>query len=143
MISLGFKIDGMDDMKSVEKSLKESTIAAGKLAAGVDLVVGALAAMMHTAVDAAVGFQKFNLTTGLSSSELQQWLYTASLANVSASELTESVKALQMAGGIAPAKAIFFDDVQAHVIGAREVGIRAHQYTTAKQLIKDLDGILS
>ena len=51
-------------------------------------------------------------------------------------------KALSIAGGIAPSKAMFFDDVQTHVIGAREIGIRAHQFTTAEQLTQDLDGIL-
>ncbi len=51
-------------------------------------------------------------------------------------------KALEIAGNVSPSKAMFFDDVQAHIIGAREVGIRAHQFTDAAQLIKDLDGIL-
>ena len=51
-------------------------------------------------------------------------------------------KALQIAGNIPAGKAMFFDDVKDHITAAREVGIRAHLFTTAEQLIKDLDGVL-
>jgi glucose-1-phosphatase len=51
-------------------------------------------------------------------------------------------KALEIAGGIHPSKAIFFDDLETHILGAREAGLRAHQFTTAAQLIKDLEGLL-
>lgn len=42
----------------------------------------------------------------------------------------------------APTRAIFFDDIEAHVAAARSVGIRAHQFIDARKLITDLDGIL-
>ena len=51
-------------------------------------------------------------------------------------------KVLEIAGGIPAGKAMFFDDVEAHITAAREVGIRAHQFKDAAQLVKDLDGIL-
>jgi glucose-1-phosphatase len=43
---------------------------------------------------------------------------------------------------VSPACAIFIDDIPAHVTAARALGIRAHQFISAKRLIKDLDGIL-
>jgi len=48
---------------------------------------------------------------------------------------------LHMAG-VAPQKAVFIDDMEAHVIAARSLGIRAHQFINARQLIQDLNGIL-
>jgi FMN phosphatase YigB (HAD superfamily) len=51
-------------------------------------------------------------------------------------------KALKISGGISPGKAMFFDDVESHIIAARQVGIRAHQFINAQQLIKDLEGVL-
>jgi FMN phosphatase YigB (HAD superfamily) len=44
--------------------------------------------------------------------------------------------------GVAPPHAVFIDDVEAHVLAARSLGIRAHQFVNAPQLIRDLDGIL-
>jgi len=52
------------------------------------------------------------------------------------------LKTLQIAG-VSPQRAVFIDDVEAHVLAARSLGIRAHQFTSARQLIQDLDGILS
>jgi putative hydrolase of the HAD superfamily len=48
---------------------------------------------------------------------------------------------LQMAE-VTPAKAVFIDDVESHVLAARSLGIRAHQFIDARQLIRDLDGLL-
>ena len=45
--------------------------------------------------------------------------------------------------GVAPSKAIFIDDMESHVLGARSLGIRAHRFTSARQLTRDLDGVLS
>jgi len=44
--------------------------------------------------------------------------------------------------GVTPQKAVFIDDVEAHVLAARSLGLRAHQFVNARQLIQDLDGIL-
>jgi putative hydrolase of the HAD superfamily len=44
--------------------------------------------------------------------------------------------------GVTPSRAIFFDDLMEHIHAARALGIRAHQFTNARQLIRDLDGIL-
>jgi putative hydrolase of the HAD superfamily len=41
-----------------------------------------------------------------------------------------------------PAKAVFIDDVKEHVTAARSIGIRAHQFVSAKRLRKDLGSIL-
>ncbi|MFA5975789.1 MAG: HAD family phosphatase [Elusimicrobiota bacterium] len=44
--------------------------------------------------------------------------------------------------GVAPDRAVFIDDMDSHVQAARALGIRAHQFTSAHQLRKDLAGIL-
>ncbi len=44
--------------------------------------------------------------------------------------------------GVAPQRALFVDDIPAHITAARSLGIRAHQFVSATQLIRDLDGIL-
>jgi glucose-1-phosphatase len=44
---------------------------------------------------------------------------------------------------VTPARAVFIDDVKSHVLAARAVGLRAHQFIDAQKLIKDLDGILT
>ena len=41
-----------------------------------------------------------------------------------------------------PAQAVFIDDVESHVLAAKALGIRAHQFIDARQLVRDLDGIL-
>ena len=52
------------------------------------------------------------------------------------------LKTLHIAG-VAPQKAIFIDDLEEHVLAARSLGIRAHQFISAPQLLRDLDGILT
>ena len=44
--------------------------------------------------------------------------------------------------GVKPAQAIFIDDMENNVLAARSVGIRSHQFIDARQLVRDLDGIL-
>ena len=44
--------------------------------------------------------------------------------------------------GVLPSTAIFIDDMESHVLGARSLGIRAHRFTSAQQLTRDLDGIV-
>ncbi len=44
--------------------------------------------------------------------------------------------------GVSPQKAVFIDDVEAHVLAARSLGIQAFQFIDARQLLQDLDGIL-
>jgi putative hydrolase of the HAD superfamily len=43
---------------------------------------------------------------------------------------------------VTPGKTIFIDDMEEHVLAARSLGIRAHQFINARQLINDLDGVL-
>jgi hypothetical protein len=95
---LGFDIKGASDLKEIEANLSKAAMSSAKLAAGAGVVAAAISGMVYTALSAAVGFQKFNLTTGLSTTELQKWLYQAQLANVSGAELTQTVKNIQMAG---------------------------------------------
>jgi putative hydrolase of the HAD superfamily len=39
-------------------------------------------------------------------------------------------------------RAIFIDDVKAHIIAAKSLGIRGHHFISPKKLKKDLDGVL-
>ncbi|OGR89689.1 MAG: hypothetical protein A2992_02510 [Elusimicrobia bacterium RIFCSPLOWO2_01_FULL_59_12] len=43
---------------------------------------------------------------------------------------------------VPPSRAIFIDDVKAHIDAAQSLGIRGHQFINAKKLRKDLDGVL-
>ena len=95
---LGFKIEGAEDLKKVEESLKRTTMTATKLAIGGDALMAAFIAMMNSALSSSTAFAKFALATGRSTDQLKQWQYTAALANVSAQALTDAVKSIQMAG---------------------------------------------
>jgi HAD superfamily hydrolase (TIGR01549 family) len=44
--------------------------------------------------------------------------------------------------GVTADKAVFTDDLETHIIAARALGIRAHQFTTADQLSKDIKDLL-
>jgi glucose-1-phosphatase len=41
-----------------------------------------------------------------------------------------------------PSEAVFIDDVKAHILAARSIGIRAHHFIDAKRLQKDLKDII-
>ncbi len=41
-----------------------------------------------------------------------------------------------------PTKAVFIDDVKAHITAARSLGIRAHHFTSSQQLAKDIQELL-
>ena len=97
-VALGFQVEGGDVLPNVEKQLDSAAGKAGKLAAGIDVITAGLLYMVDTAVNAAVGLSKFSLSTGLSTTELQQWQHTAAVANVSAAELTATVTELWKTG---------------------------------------------
>ena len=44
--------------------------------------------------------------------------------------------------GVGPRQAIFIDDMETNVLAARSLGIRAHQFTDARRLVRDLEEIL-
>ena len=43
---------------------------------------------------------------------------------------------------VQPGKAIFIDDIDAHIVAAKSLGIRGHQFLSAQQLRQDLKGII-
>ena len=49
---------------------------------------------------------------------------------------------LARAGGVAPERTVFIDDMECHILAARQLGIRSHQFFSAEQLRADLNGIL-
>jgi hypothetical protein len=97
-VLLGFKVEGADAIPAIEKQMGQAAATAGKLAAGIDVVTAGLLYMVDTALNAAVGLSKFSLSTGLSTTELQQWQHTAAVANVSAADLQKTVMGLQEVG---------------------------------------------
>jgi glucose-1-phosphatase len=44
--------------------------------------------------------------------------------------------------GVAPEKAVFIDDIESHIHAAKAVGIRAYQFTNARQLQLDIADLL-
>lgn len=72
--------------------LEAATLGEGAALLG---VAAGLAQVADMAMDAAVGFQRFEAVTGLSSQELQHWQIVAAQANVSAQAVGASVTALQ------------------------------------------------
>lgn len=98
LVTLGFKIDGIDDLKDVSKEIDSAVGSATKLALGVDVLTTGLAAMIHGALNATTSLRQFGLVTGLSTEELQQWQYKAALSNVSAQEMADTVENIQKTG---------------------------------------------
>jgi hypothetical protein len=97
-VKLGFKVEGAGDFKKVAADLKDNAAAAGKLAIGIDAIMAGFTGMMYLAMQAGTTLQKFHLTTGLSTDELQRWRFAAAGASVAANELDDAVKQIQMAG---------------------------------------------
>lgn len=54
----------------------------------------------------------------------------------------EAFHAVLKQANMLPQQAVFFDDIESHVIGAKALGIKAFQFTTAEQMIKDLGKLL-
>ena len=107
---LGFDIKGDAKLADVDKAL--SNVAANAIP-----VLGAIAgmnvgffALVHSSLQAAIGFKNFTLQTGLSLDKLRTWQHLAEVNDVSQENLTETVKGLQSAmaeirlgkGNIAP-----------------------------------------
>lgn len=109
-VALGFKMEGGEKLEKVEKGLVKAELTAVKLLAGVSALNAGFVYMMSTAATAAVSLQKFALSTGLSTDELQRWQMAARLGNVQGEEITQTIEAIQKAqadlklgqGNIAP-----------------------------------------
>lgn len=94
-VSLGFQIEGRQELETVDRNLGRAELSALALLAAVAAVNAAFLAMMNRAVDAAVGLDMFAKTTGESTQELQQWQAMAAKSNVSATAVTEAIKNIQ------------------------------------------------
>ena len=94
-VALGFDIKGQKEFDAVYTGMEKAGIAAGKLTIGVDLLNLGLLALLDSATKMAIGFKNFALQTGLSTEELQRWQHIAAVNNVTAEELTGTVKSLQ------------------------------------------------
>lgn len=94
-VSLGFKIVGADQMKEVMKSVDKTEASSRKLLIRVAALTAGFYAMVSSSMKAAVGLRNFNLTTGLSTEELQRWQQVALANGVAADTLTNAIMALQ------------------------------------------------
>lgn len=94
-IALGFKVTGRQQFDDARLNLKHAAIDATKLTLAINAVNVALLALMETGTRFAVGMKNFTLQTGLSSQELQEWQHRAEVNDVTAAELTETIKGLQ------------------------------------------------
>lgn len=96
-VALGFEVKGKEEVDKTDQAVGKLEFSSLKLLAGVTALNAAFYAMMTTAVDAGVALQKFALTTGLSSEELQKWQLTAVRGNVAAAQMAEAIGAVQKA----------------------------------------------
>lgn len=96
-IALGFDIKGAPDVDKAQQSVQKLELGSIKLLAVVGGLNAAFYAMMTKAVEAGTALQKFALTTGLSTDELQKWELAAAKGNVAAGEMTNAIGAIQKA----------------------------------------------
>lgn len=94
-VALGFKVEGEGQLQRVDQNLNKATLSAGGLLAAVTAVNAAFYLMMNRAVDAAVGLDRWQKTTGGSIETLQQWEYGARKANVAAGTVADAIKQIQ------------------------------------------------
>lgn len=96
-IALGFQVKGKEDVDKADQSVQKLEFSSLKLLAGVTAVNAAFYAMITKAVEAGVSLQRFALTTGLSTDELQRWQLTAVRGNVAAGTMVQAIDAIQKA----------------------------------------------
>lgn len=94
-IALGFRVQGQQQFNAAQLGLKRAAIDATKLTLVINAVNVALLALMHTGTRFAVGMKNFTLETGLSTQSLQKWQHEAEVNDVTAAELTQTIKGLQ------------------------------------------------
>lgn len=96
-ISLGFDIKGAPEVEKTEQQVQKLEISSLKLLAVVSGLNAAFYAMIRNGVEAGVALQKFALTTGLASEDLQNFELRAVRGNVAASQITTAIGAIQKA----------------------------------------------
>lgn len=94
-IALGFQVEGLPKLDDTDRKMRGATINAGALALAVNSVNYAFLRMVEGARGAAVEFKNFALATGLSADELKKWQQAAEINDVTAKEMTDTVKNLQ------------------------------------------------
>lgn len=82
---------------NVAKNASLAKLEIGKLTAAVTALNAAFVLLMRNALQTGVALKDFALQTGLSTDNLQRWLYYAKQNDVAAADLTETVKGLQTA----------------------------------------------
>lgn len=97
LVSIGFNIQGGQQLTQVNRGLEHADRAAIRLLAGVLAVNTALGAMIYAATSAGMAMLQFNRITDLSSQELKQWQYNANRNGIEAKQLTTTIEALQQA----------------------------------------------
>lgn len=88
-------MEGADALQQVDRGLGRAEVSALGLLAGVTAVNAAFFVMMNRAVDAAVGLDRWQRSTGLQVETLQRLQYGAARANVAASTIADGIKQIQ------------------------------------------------
>ncbi len=94
-ISLGFKVDGGDTLQRVDQGMNRANVSALGLLTAVTAVNAAFYVMMNRAVDAAVGLDRWQRSTGGQVDTLQRLQYGAARANVAAATIADGIKQIQ------------------------------------------------
>lgn len=96
-IALGFDIKGAPEVEKTDQAVEKLNLSSLKLLAGVTALNAAFYAMIARGVEVGVTLQKFALTTGMSTTELQKWQLTAVRGNVAAKEMAQAIGVVQKA----------------------------------------------
>jgi uncharacterized protein Yka (UPF0111/DUF47 family) len=119
-VKLGFKIEGESQLTDVLNRVNTASSAFVKFGEGLTSVSNKLTDVILHSVSASLALSKFSVTTGLSTSMLQEWQYTAGKFSVSGEEVANTFKNIQNAqaaialgqGNIAPWQLLGIDPRQ-------------------------------
>ena len=96
-IALGFQTNGVKELQEAEKTTSRVAVEGTKAALAIGSLGIAFGVMVDMALNAATALNKFRLTSGLSTDQLQQWQYAAEKGNVSGQEITDTILGIQKA----------------------------------------------
>ena len=94
---LGFDIKGDKGLAEADKTLSRIAVSAVSVLGAVAALNAGFAALVDTTLKAAIGFKNFELSTGLSVDQLRAWQHFAETNDVTAGQMTDTIKGLQSA----------------------------------------------
>lgn len=94
-VALGFKVEGGDTLQKVDQGMNRANVSALGLLAAVTAVNAAFYVMMNRAVNAAVGLDRFDRSSNVSTERLQKMQYGAARVNVAAGAIADGIKLVE------------------------------------------------